>query len=140
MGQTVSFRQAFWRHYADRHPRTPNAQRFQEDYRHHSPSYKIDEADLSIRHYLGTDGVGTYVVGGNDEVSKAVERRIRRYWERFQEKFEDITYYIPNEKGLDHWCETICEPEGGTRNRNNWDALTDWMEDQRRKYMDILRP
>lgn len=139
MDETVSFRRAFWRRYAERHPRTPNAQRFAEDYRHHSPSYKVDKADLSVRHYLGTDGVGTYVVGGNGEVSKAVERRIRRYHEQFQEKLGDLTYHIPNNNGLDHWCETICEPVGGTRQRNNWDALIDWMEQRRLLYMAILR-
>lgn len=139
MDQTVSFRQAFWRRYSERHPRTPNAQRFHEDYRHHSPSYKVAEADLSVRHYLGTDGVGTYVVGGTEEHSNAVERRIRRYWELFQDEFKDIACHKPNDKGLDHWCETIYEPVGGTRDKNNWDELIDWMENQRQKYMVILR-
>ena len=139
MDQTVNFRQAFWRRYAETHPWTPNAKRFQEDYRHHSPSYKVAEADLSVRHYLGTDGVGTYLVGGTDEHFRAVERRIRRYWEQFQEEFEVLTFHIPNEKGLDHWCETIFEPEGGTRNRNNWDSIIDWIEERQLKYMAILR-
>ena len=131
--QTVRFRRAFWKNYAEVHPETPKAVDFLEGFGNANPQYRIKEADLFIKQWLGTVSVGVYVQAKHDDSHAAVQDRINLYWPRFKEKFEDITY----SEGRS-WFVSSFRCEGGTRNFWHWDEAAAWLEERRKQYEEIL--
>ena len=131
--QTVRFRRAFWKNYAEVHPETPKAVDFLEGFGNANPQYRIKEVDLFIKQWLGTVSGGVYVQAKHDDSHEAVQDRIKRYWPRFRERFEDITYNDGRS-----WFVLSLRCEGGTRNFWNWDEAAAWLEERRKQYEEIL--
>ncbi len=136
MNATVEFRHAFWRHYAERHPDTPFADKFRDGWGFHTPWYRVSEAELTVKQWLGSCTVGVYVAVEDLEDFEKAEIRLAPY----REQFDAITNnYRPPEAPPTTLCANSIHLDGGTRDRHNWDRMVDFMEDYRLKYEQILR-
>lgn len=131
--QNVRFRRAFWENYAEVHPKTSKATKFLEGFGNANPQYWIEEAELFLKQWVGTATVGVYVQARHEDSLAAVQERINRYWPRFKEEFEDITY----SEGRS-WFVSGFKCQGGTRNFWTWDEAATWLEERREKYEEIL--
>ena len=135
MNPTTVFRHAFWKLYASRHPNTPKASRFRKGFGGGNPMYKKEYVSLYIKQWLGTETVGVYVKGLQGESYQNAGPRIEPYREKFEEEFDGLNF-LDQENGT--YCVTQLSCPGGTRNPNNWDQMTDWLECQLQKYDRIL--
>ena len=136
MDETISFRHAFWRHYAERHPDTPFASKFQDEWGYHTLWYLVKEAELNVKQWLAWSTVGVYVAGKDGEDKEEAEVRLSPY----REQFDAITNnFLPPEAPATALCANSIHLDGGTRDRKNWDRMADFMEKYRQKYEQILR-
>lgn len=136
---------AFWEHYAHCIPETPHARKFREGYGTGDPSYYILESDLYIRQHVSQKEVRICVTGRSGEDKKSVDTRLSPYWNCFEEAFPGITYNFEetflggSSHGKQGWCMTRKNFQKGTRRKESWDEMAEWLESQRQKYERILR-
>ena len=126
----AKFRREFWEHFSARRPDAP---RLSPGYSHHTVVHKVEEVNLRVFQYLGTGTVGVYLKANTNEAEEDFEARIEPYRELFESRIEDIS----NTEGGSWWAES--RYVGSTRDRNNWDQMADWLDDQRQEYEEILR-
>lgn len=127
--RAAQLKREFWAHYLATHPDAP----IPSSYSHHTFSHYVGEADLRIHQYVAFRDVGTYLKASRNETEEDFEERIEPYRELFESRIEDIS----NTEGGSWWAES--RYVGSTRDRNNWDQMADWLDDQRQEYEEILR-
>ena len=124
------FRRDFWAHFAARWPEPPLR-----------PGYAggtvwrrvVEEAELRVVQYVGTNTVGTYLAGKWRETPEDFLPRIEPYRKLLWEAFKGEGFL----KQENPSCSTLLEIY--TRDRSNWDQMADWLDDTRQKYEEILR-
>ena len=134
------FRRAFWRYYALLYPNTPKVQEFlgTPGFGGHTLVYTIEGwgRKLSVKQWLGRETVGTDIRGSK---RVEVEVLIEPYRKRFKQEFEDDYKMDRCPWGsLLPWYVTYYRPKGGTRNCDQWDHMSKWLEERRKMYETIL--
>ena len=119
------FRRDFWAHFAKVLPDAPGPNPG------HAASYvyyRVEAADLDISQYIAQSKVGVYLTGKNGREDADVKKRIAQY-----------TDTLAKELG-----EGVRVDDASTRlpidsnDRNNWDEMAQWLEDQRAIYERVL--
>lgn len=124
------FYRDFWAHCAGR---WPNHLGLSRGYAHSRFRNWIEESDLKVALYVLGDRVRVYVTGNSDEPDEAVFSRIRPYRSLLLESLSGSSFL----EGENPRCTT--EFLMNTRDRNNWDTLADWLDEQRKRYEEVLR-
>ena len=132
LSNSGEFQQAFWAHCVARWKDGP---RLRSGYAlpnlWHS---KIDRAELRVVQYVSSKGVGVYLGGKRqDEESTLVEARIEPFRQSLKEVLRSDNFL----GGKNANCKTSLNID--TRDPSNWDQIADWLDDQRKKYEEVLR-
>ena len=95
---------------------------------------KVSGPDLRVVHYVSSKGVGIYLAGKSQSEDKVqAQLRMEPYRQSLREALNDANFL----GGKNADCRTVLEID--TRDRNNWDKMADWLDEQRQKYEEILR-
>ena len=120
----------FWAHCAARWEGTAKPE---TDFANSRYRRWVEEADLKVALYLGKDSVRVYVTGHTDEADEDVFARIEPYRGSLMAALDGSCFL----DGENPRCRTMLKID--TRDRNNWNAMADWLYDQSRKYESVLR-
>ena len=124
------FYRDFWAHCAAKWPKTLG---LTKGYARGRFRRWIRESDLKVALYVLEDRVRVYVTGNRDEPDDVVFSRIQPFRPLLIDSLRDSSF-LPGDNPR---CTT--EFFADTRDRNNWDALADWLDRQRKKYESVLR-
>ena len=120
----------FWAHFAARLQSAPKGVRGSSFRR---VRHLIQEADLKIVQYIRPDSVRVYLTGNWNEPDKDVLTRINPYWQSLKANLKNSGFL----GGKNPRCTT--QLRINTHDRNNWDNMACWLDDQRKKYESVLR-
>ena len=128
--ETHKFQQDFWSHCA---AKWAGAAKPEKDYANSRFRYWIEEADLNIALFVRRDRVRVYVTGNGDEAEEEVFARIEPFRHSLKEELEG-SKFLPGENPR---CTT--EFVIDIHDRNDWDKMADWLDEQRTIYERVLR-
>ncbi len=120
----------FWAHFAARRQGAPKGMRGSSCRR---VRHMVKEADLKIVQYFRPDSVRVYLTGNWNEADKDVFSRIGPYWQSLKAALRDSGFL----GGKNFRCTTQLRID--THDRDNWDKMADWLDEQRIKYESVLR-
>ena len=129
LSDTGQFRRDFWAHFASRIPDAPG---LRPGYAGSNVWHRIGRAGLTLVQFLARDRVGVYLIGEWGESSAAAAPRIHPY-------AAAVRNALPGDHitdGENHRCLT--ERLIDSRDRSNWDEMTDWLDTGRRAYERVL--
>lgn len=124
------FRRSFWEHFAARRPKAP---KLNSGYAGSNVWHDVEETGLRVVQFLGANSVGVYVTGKWRETQQEVAPQIEPLVDYFSVALEGESFH---HKG-NHWYVTELKIE--TKNKDHWDTMSDWLDEQRQKYSEILR-
>ena len=120
----------FWSHFV---AKWPDVLSLPTGYAGFNPGCWIEEVDLKIRLWLGSESVGIDVLGRKSDTREDVRARMEPFRESFEGKFEDVA-----SSKEDAWWVTGLNV-GSTYDKQNWEEMADWIADRFPKYEEILR-
>ena len=120
----------FWHHFV---ANWPDVLSLPSGYAGFNPGRWIEEVDLKIRLWLGSESVGIDVLGRKSDTREDVKARMEPFRTSFEAAFEDLA--SSNEEA---WWVTDLNV-GSTYDRQNWEKMADWIADRIPKYEEILR-
>lgn len=127
------FRHDFWAHYTARYPESG----LNPGYRGSFVRYMVEKAELTIFQYLAQDGVGIYASG------KWGENR-ENYLPRLQPHIAMLAKELLAEELMEsdwdweHGFNGSLKLSANSRDKNEWDRMTDWLYDAKQVYMKVL--
>jgi len=126
------FQREFWAHCLSRWKHRP---KLRENYALPNIWHeKVKGPELRVVQYISSKGVGNYLGGrSQNEDNARVVGRIEPYRKSLKEALQGVNF-LP---GKNPDCRTVLEVD--TQDRNNWDQMASWLEEQRLKYEAILR-
>ena len=130
LSSSGQFRRSFWEYFSVRRPEAPD---LQPGYAGSNIWHDVHEVGLRVVQFLAAKGVGVYVTGKWGETQTEVEPQIAPLQGVFSTALEADNF---SHNG-NHWYVT--ELKIDAYDRDNWDAMVDWLDDQRQKYEEILR-
>lgn len=130
LSSSGQFRRSFWEYFSVRRPEAPD---LQPGYAGSNIWHDVHEVGLRVVQFLAAKGVGVYVTGKWGETQTEVEPQIAPLQGVFSTALEAENF---SHNG-NHWYVT--ELKIDAYDRDNWDAMVDWLDDQRQKYEEILR-
>lgn len=130
LSSSGQFRRSFWEYFSVRRPEAPD---LQPGYAGSNIWHDVHEVGLRVVQFLAAKGVGVYVTGKWGETQTEVEPQIAPLQGFFSTALEADNF---SHNG-NHWYVT--ELKIDAYDRDNWDAMVDWLDDQRQKYEEILR-
>lgn len=120
------FRRDFWAHFARVLPDAPGPR---SGYAGSNVYHRVEPADLYISQYLAQHGVGVYLTGKNGRGDADVKKRIAQYTDALRKAVgggTEVSGSAHSFLGTD------------SNDRNNWDRMAQWLEDQRAIYEQVL--
>ena len=117
------FRRDFWAHFTKVVPDAPGPR---PGYAASNVYYPVEAADLSISQYLAQHGVGVYLTGKNGRSDADVKKRISQH-------ADALARELGAAGSISHTFLTV-----DSNDRNNWDKMAQWLEDQRATYERVL--
>ncbi len=130
LSSSGQFRRSFWEYFSVRRPEAPD---LQPGYAGSNIWHDVHEVGLRVVQFLAAKGVGVYVTGKWGETQTEVEPQIAPLQGVFSTALEADNF---SHNG-NHWYVT--ELKIDAYDRDNWDTMVDWLDDQRQKYEEILR-
>lgn len=132
LGKHVKFRREFWTHFAKRIPDAPG---LRPDYAGGNVWHRVEEANLTVVHFLARDRVGLYLIGDWGESREDVRPRAEPYFDALRGCLDpDDDFH----EGKNHLCVATLHV-GDTHDRANWDKMVDWLDNRRRRYEKVLK-
>ena len=130
LSRSGQFRRSFWDYFSVRRPAAPD---LQSGYAGSNVWHDVQEVGLRVVQFVAAKRVGVYVTGRWGETQAEVEPQIAPLQKLFS------TALAANNFGHNgnHWYVT--ELKVDAYDRDNWDDMADWLDDQRQKYEEILR-
>ncbi len=92
----------------------------------------VKEANLRITQYFGGSFVRTYITGYGNEPRSEIIGRIKPYRDFLIKEVRKSEFL----GGKNRYC--ITEFQVNARDQDNWSAMVDWLESQRRTYEKVL--
>lgn len=126
--RVTQLKREFWAHYLARFSKVP----IPPDFSHHTFSSYVEEANLRIHQFVAYRDVGIYLKASGNESEDSFEARIEPFRKLFESEIETVSYRKWN------WNWVAILDVGKTYDRSNWDKMTNWLEEHRRKYVEIL--
>ena len=120
------FRRDFWAHFVKVQPDAPGPP---SGYADSNVYYPVEPADLRICQYLAQDKVGMYLTGTTSRGDADVKKRIAQHTDALAKEL--------GEKAKVSGSGSIVL-KIDSNDRNNWDKMAQWLEDQRAIYERVL--
>ena len=117
------FRREFWAHVASVLPDAPGPR---SGYAGSNVYYPVEPVGLYISQYLAQHGVGMYLTGKNGRSDDDVKKRIAQHADELAKELG----------AAGSICHTFLSVDSS--DRNNWDKMARWLEDQRATYERVL--
>ena len=138
LDEKTRFRRAFWTHYAEMYPHTPRAEDFLCDFKGGNPRHhavKVKDGKLYVKQWLGTRTVGVYVAARDRADIPQAKVRLASY----REQFDEVTngYHPPEAPSMALYASSLFL-DTGTRDRNNWNRMVEFLEKYRERYFEVF--
>jgi hypothetical protein len=126
------FQREFWAHCLSRWKNKP---KLRQNYAlPHVWHRRVKGSNLRVVQYVSNKSIGNYIKGKSDKEDEAsLEARIEPYRRSLKGALQDANFL----EGKNPDCRTVLEID--TQDRENWDIMSSWLEEQRMIYEDILR-